>query len=171
MKAITDMSKEIGFGGGCHWCTEGVFQILKGVLNVDQGWVSSTGENEAYSEGVIVTYDPELIPLEILIEVHLITHSSTSNHSMRAKYRSAVYGLSESENEKIRSLIKDLQCNFEKPLITQVLKLVSFKRNKEKFLNYYKNQPEAPFCKSHIEPKLQKLIKTHNQYIINPTTL
>ena len=82
---------KIGFGGGCHWCTEAVFQFLKGVTKVDQGWISSKEPNAYFSEAILLEYNPQLISLETLVSIHLHTHSSTANHSMRVKYRSAVY--------------------------------------------------------------------------------
>ena len=96
---------KIGFGGGCHWCTEGVFQSLIGVNHVDQGWISSEVPNDNYSEGVIVNFDPQVISLHVLVEIHLLTHSSTSNHSMRDKYRSAVYTYDQSQAENIHRII------------------------------------------------------------------
>ncbi len=81
---------QIAFGGGCHWCTEAVFQTLIGIENVKQGWISSTNENNSFSEAVIVYFDAEKVELKTLIEIHLLTHKSKSNHSMRNKYRSAV---------------------------------------------------------------------------------
>ncbi len=83
--------EKIGFGGGCHWCTEAVFQSLKGVEKVEQGWIASEGEASTLSEAVIVHFDTSQISLVLLIEIHLLTHESTSEHSMRKKYRSAIY--------------------------------------------------------------------------------
>ena len=97
---------KIAFGGGCHWCTEAVFQALKGVEQVDQGWVSSIHKNAAFSEAVIIAFDERKIDLETLIEIHLITHKSTSNHSMRNKYRSAIYCFSNLQKEKSLKIIK-----------------------------------------------------------------
>ncbi len=156
---------KIGFGGGCHWCTEGVFQSLVGVSHVDQGWIASEVPNDTYSEGVLVSFDPKVISLDVLVEIHLLTHSSTSNHSMRAKYRSAVYTLHPSQNVKVLAIIEELQPLFEKAIITKVLPHRGFKRNTETYLNYYQKQPEASFCKNHIEPKIQKLLTTHSKFI------
>jgi peptide-methionine (S)-S-oxide reductase len=82
---------KIAFGGGCHWCTEAVFQTLIGVEKVEQGWISSIEKNNTFSEAVIVHFNIEKIDLKTLIEVHLLTHKSTSNHSMIKKYRSSIY--------------------------------------------------------------------------------
>jgi hypothetical protein len=52
------MAEKIGLGGGCHWCTEGIFQSLIGVAQVDQGWITSNGDNATPSEAVIVHFNP-----------------------------------------------------------------------------------------------------------------
>jgi peptide-methionine (S)-S-oxide reductase len=52
---------KVGFGGGCHWCTEGVFQALRGVTQVDQGFLQSMAPANTWAEGVIVTFDPTVI--------------------------------------------------------------------------------------------------------------
>jgi peptide-methionine (S)-S-oxide reductase len=61
------------FGGGCHWCTEAVFQSLIGVAKVEQGWVASTAKNNTFSEAVIVYFDDNKIDLKTLIDIHLAT--------------------------------------------------------------------------------------------------
>ena len=76
---------KIGFGGGCHWCTEAVFQSLIGVETVEQGYIASEDDMTSFSEAIIVHFNQEEITLKALIEIHLFTHKSTSNHSMRSK--------------------------------------------------------------------------------------
>ena len=56
----------IAFGGGCHWCTEAVFQSLRGVVTVEPGWISSEPPFGSFSEAVIVEFSPVLIPTEVL---------------------------------------------------------------------------------------------------------
>lgn len=95
----TDLER-IGFGGGCggcHWCTEAVFQSLKGIQHVAQGFIKSRPPAGTWSEAVIVTYDPTKIDLATLIEIHLQTHACTSEHKMRSKYRSAIYTFDEDQ--------------------------------------------------------------------------
>lgn len=156
---------KIAFGGGCHWCTEAVFQSLKGVEKVEQGFVASTAENASFSEAVIVHFNPEEIPLKTLTEVHLITHKSTSNHSMREKYRSAIYTFSEAQKEEASDLINGFQSDFEHQLITRVLPFSAFKGSREAIQNYYIKNPEKPFCKKFIHPKLEMLSKQFPKHI------
>ena len=153
---IIDKSK-IALGGGCHWCTEAVFQSLKGVEKVKQGYVTSTGENDTFSEAVIVSFSPDIISLATLIEIHLYTHKSTSDHSMREKYRSAVYVFSEEQKESSENIIQGFQKEFDDKLITSVYTFKRFKASRDEILNYYYENPDKPFCKKFIDPKLKLL--------------
>ena len=151
------MIKKIGFGGGCHWCTEAVFASLKGVQNVAQSWIASTIPNDTFSEAVVVLYDDAIISLTDLTEIHLHTHASTSLHSMRDKYRSAVYYFDESDRSEAKRIITKLQAGFEQTIITQVLPYVAFKASLPQHLNYYYANPDKPFCNVYIHPKIQFL--------------
>ncbi len=148
---------KIGLGGGCHWCTEAVFQAIAGISKVEQGFICSDPPEVAWSEAVIVTFDPAALPLEALIEIHLRTHSSTSHHKMRGKYRSAVYVYDAGTAVKVGRILRKLQHGFEEPLVTRVLRLAGFKASDEQFRNYYAKGPERPFCKAYIDPKLTLL--------------
>jgi peptide-methionine (S)-S-oxide reductase len=152
------VNKKIAFGGGCHWCTEAVILSLKGVQRVEQGWIASQPPNDAFSEAVIVTYNPAIITLADLIAVHLCTHAATSNHSMRHKYRSAVYWFDAEEKAMIKEIINGLQPTFTESIITQVLPFADFKASLPEHVNYYYTNPQKPFCTMYIHPKL-KLLK------------
>jgi len=154
------MLLKIGFGGGCHWCTEAVFQSIKGVEKVDQGWIASDGEHHAFSEAVLVYFDPGLISQHSLIEAHLLTHSCTGDHSMRQKYRSAIYIFNDLQYHEAVNSLKAFQNTYEERIITKVLPFVKFKENKEELLNYYHSRPQAPFCVQYIDPKLDLLKKS-----------
>jgi len=145
----------IGLGGGCHWCTEAVFQSLRGVERVEQGFIRSTPPHDSWSEAVIVHFDTDVIPLETLIEVHLRTHSSTRRHAFREKYRSAVYAFDGDQRRAAAEAITAVQAGFEDPLITRVLPFVAFRASEPRYRDYYRRQPEAAFCQRYIDPKLE----------------
>ncbi len=157
--------EKIGLGGGCHWCTEAVFQSLLGVEKVEQGFVASTDKNDTFSEAVIVHFSAISITLKDLIEVHLLTHQSTSNHSMRQKYRSAVYTFSDRQKISAKEILKKLQQNFERPLITKVLPYVTFRPSDQQFVDYYYKNPQKPFCQNYIQPKLDLLLKRFSNVV------
>ena len=156
--AVRDASHEtVGFGGGCHWCTEAVFQALEGVTRVEQGFMASDPPDDALSEAARVTFDPTAIPLDVLIEVHLRTHASTAEHSMRGKYRSAIYVEKAAQAARARSALDRLAPDFDAPPVTRVLPLRDFKPSDERFHDYYATDPTRPFCRTYIDPKLALL--------------
>lgn len=145
---------KIGLGGGCHWCTEAVFQAVPGVLKVEQGYISSKIPYDSMSEAVIAHFK-DVVDLKKLIDIHLETHASTRQHSRRDDYRSAVYFFDVETEKKVKSIISTLSRKRNKNYITAVLPFVAFKPSRESIQNYYKTRPDAPFCKRYIEPKLK----------------
>ncbi len=156
---------KIALGGGCHWCTEAVFQSLKGVHKVEQGFVAADGELATWSEAVIVHYRADQISLKNLIEVHLYTHKSTAAHSMRNKYRSAIYFFDEKDGKKAATILTDLQEGFKEKLVTKVLPFKRFKPSEKQFHNYYYTNPEKPFCETYISPKLSLLLERFSDVV------
>lgn len=150
------ITHKIGFGGGCHWCTEAYFQSLIGVEKVEQGWISSDFPNDTFSEGIIVHFNPEIISLSVLIAIHLATHSATNSHDFREKYRSAVY-VFDKYVTNIQVIIDENQVDFKDKIITKALNFVDFKMNIETQQNYYQKNKEGQFCERYISPKLQLL--------------
>jgi peptide-methionine (S)-S-oxide reductase len=161
-----DKQIKIGFGGGCHWCTEAVFQSLKGVYKVDQGYIASDGKNHSFSEAVIVYFNPLEITLKSLIEIHLYTHKSTSKHSMRDRYRSAVYSFSNKQESDSKVIIENLQNEFDVQIITTVIPFLEFKASREAIQNYYQKHSDKPFCRNYINPKLEVLLQKFSESVI-----
>ena len=156
---------KLGLGGGCHWCTEAVFSSLNGVKNVQQGWLSSTAPNDQLSEGVLLEFDSEVIRLKDIVDIHLESHSSKANHSMRDKYRSAIYVQNKHDETDVLQQLALLKAENEQPNVTQVLPLNEFKcQSNEKYVDYFYQQPDKPFCKTHIMPKLKRLLVKHSDH-------
>lgn len=161
--------QQLGFGGGCHWCTEAVFQSLYGVERVQQGFIASDPPDDALSEAVLVDWDGERLPLDVLIEVHLRTHASTSPHTMRGKYRSALYVMDAVQADACAAALARLQPGFDAPLITRVLPFRAFQPSDARFQNYYATDPERPFCRTYIEPKLAMLRRRYGADAVSPS--
>lgn len=159
--------EKIGFGGGCHWCTEGIFQTLRGVTQVDQGFIQSIPPADRWAEGVIVGFDPMIISLETLAEVHLRTHSANGVYSPGGRYRSAIYTFgAEQEDEATRSIARFAD-ESGRPARTTVLPFIGFKPSEERYRNYYKTAPDRPFCRRYIDPKLA-YIRRHFAGAVRP---
>ncbi len=152
----------IGLGGGCHWCTEAVYDSLIGIRSVKQGWISAEEPDDQFSEAVLIEFNEAEISLQTIIDIHLQTHSATSNHSMRKKYRSAVYVMNEDDYNRVEGILASLQKSFKKQLITRCLRFEKFKSSDKQYHNYYEKNPSKPFCQVFIQPKLNMLLK---QYI------
>lgn len=151
------MIQSAGFGGGCHWCTEAVFQSLRGVMEVNQGFIASASPHDSFSEAVAVTWDPAAITFDDLIAVHLATHSSTSHHKMRDKYRSAVYVHEPADGEAARQIIATIARQTDSAFVTEVLPFQAFRPSDMRFRNYYARNRAGPFCETYIAPKLALL--------------
>ena len=149
--------KKVGFGGGCHWCTEAVFQALEGVSKVRQGFIRSDPPNDQLSEAVEIVFDPSKISLKSLMSVHLATHASTSAHKMRGKYRSAVYAFDEEHRCDAEAALAEISKETEAEFVTNILMHRGFEESDERFQNYYERRPDKPFCKTYIDPKLAKV--------------
>lgn len=158
--------ESVGLGGSCHWCTEAIFLSLTGVTQVQQGWLSSVDQPDFFSEGVLLHFEPQQITLATLIEIHLYTHSSTAQHSMRHKYRSAIYTSSPQQAALASEAISMLQADFTLPIITEVCAFQAFRENIETYRNYYYQNPQRPFCTNYIHPKLQLLQERFGRHII-----
>lgn len=156
---------QIAFGGGCHWCTEAIFQSIIGIESVQQGYVASIDDNDSFSEAVIVHYNMECVKLKTLIEIHLLTHKSRSNHSMRSKYRSAIYTFDDLQHQQVAGIMQILQKEQAEKYVTEVLPFQSFKPSREAITNYYYSNPKKPFCETFINPKLKLLIQHFSNHV------
>lgn len=155
----------LGFGGGCHWCTEAVFQSLAGVVAVRQGFIRSDAPYATWSEAVEVDFDPDRISTIDLVGVHLSTHASTSRHKMRGKYRSAIYAFEQSVVDDCSKLLDQMSEQFGLTFVTQALPHRGFKASDSRFQNYYQSGPERPFRQSYIEPKLSILRRRFQEFL------
>ena len=143
-----------------------MFLSLIGVTSVRSGWIGSEGEASAESEGVIVEYDPSVLPLRVLLDVHVMTHASASKHSMRGKYRSAIYTTSDVQTEMVRIELAALSEAHATDLVVRVLPYRNFRSVIAAQEKYYDTDPERPFCRTYIEPKLAKVIAVHRAHVV-----
>ncbi len=77
---------------------------------------------------------------------------------MRNKYRSAIYTFTEDQNDVAEQALRDLQADFDQPIITKILPFQSFRLNEENYLDYYYKDPAKPFCQNIVNPKLKELL-------------
>ena len=179
-----DINKEtIVLGGGCFWCTEAVFKMLKGVIFVEPGYAGGTKEGPifeevasgetGYAEVVSVKYDPEIISLNNILTVFFATHDPTTKDKqggdVGSQYRSIIFYTSEEQKKEAKKFIEklDLSSKIGKPILTEVRKLDIFYPAEEHHKNYYKKHPEEAYCQLVINPKLEKVKKNFSNLIHN----
>lgn len=170
------------FGGGCFWCTEAVFQRLKGVISVMPGFSGGTVEHptseQVYSmttghaEVSKVEYDPSIISLQDLLSVFFAIHDPTSLNKQGADvgpiYRSVIFYTSNEQKNIIEKFISKLESDqvFDKPLVTEVTAFTNFYEADEYHRDYYnRNINRNPYCQVVINPKLSKLKEKFNKLI------
>jgi len=168
------------FGAGCFWCVEAVFQQLKGVYKVEPGYTGGTTKNPTYkevcssntghAEVAKITYNPEEISYEKLLEVFFKTHDPTTlnyqGNDHGAQYRSAIFYNSEMQKQLADSMIMELnnEMIYPDPIVTEVTKLGEFYVAEDYHHNYYLNNPNQGYCVYVIQPKVKKFKKEFKEY-------
>ncbi len=149
--------QRLALGGGCHWCTEAVFQALGGVCCVRQGFARSDPPDDTWSEAIDLEFDPGRLSLDDIIAVHLATHASTSHHKLRGKYRSAIYLPDTAQQTRAAESLARLSTETGVDFVTRILPHRGFRESDQRFHNYFATDPDRPFCQTYIEPKLALL--------------
>lgn len=161
------------FGAGCFWCTEAVFQRLKGVEKVVPGYSGGRRENPTYdqvcsgatghAEVIQVTYDPNEISFRELLEVFWKTHDPTTLNRQGAdigtQYRSVIFYHDDEQKELAEKYKKELNEAeiFDKPIVTEISPFKKFYEAEKAHHDYYNNNPAQPYCSFVITPKVKKL--------------
>ena len=165
----------ITLGGGCFWCTEAVFQRLKGVEKVVSGYAGGIIQNPTYrqicsgttghAEVVQVYFRPDVISLMDILEVFFSTHDPTTLNRQGAdagpQYRSAIFYTQESQKEIARNLKRELDGSgvFENPIVTEITPFSNFYPAEDYHQEYYNLNGMQPYCQFVIKPKVDKLKK------------
>lgn len=160
------------FGGGCFWCTEAVFQDLKGVRSVLPGYSGGAVPNPTYqqvctettghAEVVEVRYDPQEISFRDLLGVFFATHDPTTvdrqGNDVGSQYRSVIFYSDEDQRREAEAMIEELERDglYDAPIVTQVEPLDAFYEAEAYHRNYFRNNPQQPYCTVVIAPKVAK---------------
>ena len=175
------------FGGGCFWCTEAVFQQLKGVKSVKSGYMGGHVENPTYEqvcdkktghvEVIQIEFDPSVIRFEDLLHVHWKTHDPTTmdrqGNDVGPQYRSAVFYHDENQKTKSANYKKKLndQNVFGKPVVTVIEPAKKFWVAENYHQNYFANNPGSGYCQVMIPSKIKKLKAAFADKIKTPEEL
>ncbi len=169
-------SKVATVGGGCFWCTEAVFQEVKGISLVVSGYTGGTAPGRptyreicsgltGHAEVVQITYNPTIISYADILLIFMTTHDPTTLNRQGAdagtQYRSVIYFKNEEEEKIAKTIIKEITPYYQNPVVTEVSALGVFYEAEVDHQDYYKNNTESGYCQVVINPKLAKLRKLH----------
>lgn len=160
------------FGSGCFWCTEAVFQRLKGVTSVMSGYAGGNAPKPTYeqvcsgttghAEVVEIEYDPSVITYRDLVEIFFATHDPTTlnrqGNDTGSQYRSTILYANDEERIIAEDVIKELSDAkaFSKNIVTEVKPATEFFAAEDYHRNYYNQNENQPYCQFVIAPKLKK---------------
>ena len=160
------------FGSGCFWCSEAVFSDLEGVSRVEPGYSGGKVADPTYeqvctdttghAEVAQVTYDPSVLSYRDLLEVFFSTHDPTTLNRQGAdegtQYRSVIFYADDDQRKQAQAIIKELSDEkvFRSPIVTEVTPLVAFYPAEDYHRDYYRRNPNKPYCQVVIAPKLAK---------------
>ena len=161
------------FAGGCFWCTEAVFQKLRGVKSVVPGYAGGSVANPTYeqvstgstghAEAIKFEYDPAQISYRDLLAVFFATHDPTTpnrqGNDVGTQYRSAIFYADGEQKAEAEQFIAELTADgtFNAPIVTELKLLTEFYEAEDYHKNYYERNQGAPYCQVIISPKLKKL--------------
>jgi peptide-methionine (S)-S-oxide reductase len=163
-------------GGGCVWCTEAVFQEVRGVEKVISGYAGGNVPGRptyreicsgltGAAEVVQITFDTTLLSYEALLIIFMTTHAPTTLNRQGAdrgtQYRSVIFHHNAEQQKIAKEVLAQLQPYFEDPIVTEMSEAPIFYDATQEHQDFYKNNNGKGYCTFVIEPKLAKLRKLH----------
>lgn len=174
--------KEIAvFGGGCFWCTEAIFKMLKGVSRVLPGYSGGTTENPTYAhvssgktnhaEVIYIEYNPEEISYRTLLTVFFSSHDPTTLNRQGAdigsQYRSVVFYTTPEQKEEIERFVDEINNSSKEggPVLTEIAPFTKFYEAENYHKDYFESHPDDSYCEIVIHPKLEKVKKQFSELL------
>ncbi len=164
-------------GGGCFWCTEAVFEEVKGVESVISGYSGGKVPGRptyreicsgltGHAEVVKITFDANVISYEDILVIFMTTHDPTTLNRQGAdrgtQYRSVIYYHNDTQKEIAEQVVKALATYYDNPIVTEISEAPIFYDAEKEHQDFYKSNPEYGYCSFVIDPKLAKLRELHS---------
>ena len=164
-------------GGGCFWCTEAVFQEVKGVEKVISGYAGGNAPGKptyreicsgltGHAEVIQITFDADIISYQDILVIFMTTHDPTTLNRQGAdrgtQYRSVIFYHDENQHRIAKEVLSQLEPYFNDKIVTEISELPIFYVAEQEHQDFYKNNIGYGYCTYVIEPKLSKLRKLHS---------
>jgi peptide-methionine (S)-S-oxide reductase len=179
------MAEEVAvLAGGCFWCTEAVFLDVIGVTKVESGYTGGTVTNPTYkqvcggdtghAEAIRVTFDPEQLSYDDLLDIFFATHDPTQlnrqGNDVGTQYRSAIFPQNESQETKAREAIARNNADHDGRIVTTIEPKGEWYPAEDYHQDYWAGEGQRnPYCMAVIPPKLQKLRKSFQARVKSAT--
>lgn len=167
--------QKVAFGGGCFWCTEAVFKMLKGVSKVLPGYAGGKADDATYervstgttghAEVAYIEYDPAEVKFRDLLTIFFASHDATTVNQqgpdIGPQYRSIIFYADEEQKSEAEKFIAKLDASSPAggPVVTELAPLTQFYAAEDYHKNYFATHPDQTYCQVIISPKLQKVQK------------
>lgn len=173
------MEEKVLLGGGCFWCIEAVYRRVKGVKSAISGYAGGAMSDPDYrsvcsgttghAEVVEVTFDPEVIALESILEIFWVIHDPTTLNRQGAdkgsQYRSVIYYDSKAQQKVAEASIAQAQKRFDDPIVTELSPVPTFYPAEGYHQNYYDLNSGQGYCQVVIAPKIEKFMRTFTENV------
>ncbi|WP_295767835.1 peptide-methionine (S)-S-oxide reductase MsrA [uncultured Mucilaginibacter sp.] len=169
------------FGGGCFWCTEAIFQIIKGVRSVVSGYMGGEVENPTYeqicggktghAEVVEVEFDADEVSYNDLLFVFFETHDATTpnrqGNDVGTQYRSVIYYHNKEQEQQAKEMVAQLTNEgiYSNPIATEISPVGTLYTAESYHQNYFNNNTYKPYCTFVIQPKLNKFARKFTEKV------
>lgn len=174
-------TQTITLGGGCFWCTEAVFDRVRGVTDVQSGYSNGQTINPSYeqvctgrtghNEVVRVTFDPRVIGLQQILQIFFATHDPTTlnrqGNDVGTQYRSGIYFHTPEQEQVAKDMLQGMERDgiFPNRITTEVVPVANYSNAEEYHDNYYARNPHQGYCAAVVGPKVDKFRKTFVQFL------
>ncbi len=165
-------------GGGCFWCTEAVFDDLKGILTVESGYSGGTTANPTYeqvctgktghAEVVQIAFEPQIVSFGDILRVFFTVHDPTTlnrqGNDVGTQYRSVIFYHDERQKQTAIDIIEEINTKgiWDDPILTEISPFTAFYKAEDYHQEYFASNPNQPYCRVVIAPKVAKFKKMYH---------
>lgn len=160
-------------GGGCFWCTEAVYQQLKGIEAVESGYTGGQVANPSYeqicegttghAEVVRLSFDPSVISYREILEIFFTIHDPTTlnrqGNDVGTQYRSVIYYHSPEQQDTAKHVIAEMANVWDAPIVTELSPVETYYKAEDYHQNYFQQNPMQGYCAFIVAPKVAKIRK------------
>jgi peptide-methionine (S)-S-oxide reductase len=172
VEVVMAKSETAVLGGGCFWCLEAVYEQMKGVQSVESGFMGGKTPEPTYrdvcsgqtghAEVVKINFDPDVTSFREILEVFFSIHDPTTlnrqGNDVGTQYRSAIFYSSDEQRSVAEQTIRELDSAgvWDDPIVTEVKPASMFYRAEDYHQEYFRNNPQQPYCAFVVSPKVRK---------------